>query len=258
MTQVSPWLLRVPRPDAAFRLFCFCYAGGNAASYLPWQGKVDSAIEICALQPPGRGARLFEPPLGTMDVMVSAVSAVVDRMDDLPFAFFGHSLGALVAFELAHYRAQRGLRVPVHLLLSGCLAPGSRSEPKNLHLLDDARLVDELRKYNGTPPEILAHQELMALVLPTIRADFRLASEYRHVPRRRLDMPISVLAGRADDYDSTEQYENWLTETDARGSVHWFDGDHFFINSELDRTLGVIQAELTPYLQPLQAHSARA
>lgn len=244
MITTLPWILRQPRPAPRLRLYCFSYAGGNAATYLPWQAELDAGIEVCAIQLPGRGARIAEAPYTSLAALVAALAPLVCARNTLPFAFFGHSLGGLLAFEVARYSQRHALPMPEHLFASGCDAPQYRSPPKRMHALPDAELIESLRGYNGTPPEVLAHRELMELLLPTIRADFSLAENYRYDPGAPLAIPITVLSGREDDHVDPGLVDQWQRETTAGCRIEWFDGDHFFINAQRGAVLACVGAEL--------------
>lgn len=243
----TSWLVRdTGRPAVArtLRLFCFSYAGGSAANYLPWQAAVNPSIEICAIQLPGRGARLAEQPYTSLPHLIEALAQVIARESRMPFAFFGHSLGALLAFELARYCKRNYLPMPVHLFVSGCSAPQFRRPSRQMHELDDNAFIDVLRDYNGSPPEVLANTELMAFLLPTIRADFALVDNYIYRPSPLLTLPVSVLAGKRDDHDSPDGVNGWSRETANTCNVHWFEGDHFFIRSERDAVIDCLNLQL--------------
>ena len=240
----SPWLVRDPKSaKRRLRLYCFCYAGGSASVYAPWQARLDPAIEVCAVQLPGRGTRMAERPFTSLPELIKALAPVIGRQDGLPFAFFGHSLGGLIAFELARYQKLHYMRMPEHLFVSGCDAPQFRAPSRRLHALPDPELIDVLKDFNGTPPDVLAHRELMDLLLPTIRADFALVDDYVYRPGLPLTMPITVLAGRRENR-TAEQVEGWRRETLSDCHVHWFDGDHFFILPEQQAVLDCIGAGL--------------
>lgn len=231
----NPWLVRRAQPDCSERLFCFAYAGGSAAVYAPWQAALGSGVEVCAIQLPGRGTRLAEPPLQSFGQVVAEAVVAVQSLDDRPFSFFGHSLGALLAFEVARQCMERNLREPRMLFVSGCEAPTRRSPSRGLHLLPDDALIAELRSYNGTPREVLENRELMTLVLPILRADFALVEQYRYRRGNRLSMPIVALAGEADPYAPPERVAPWLDESLTAGTLRSFPGDHFFIHGCHDR-----------------------
>lgn len=139
-------------------------------------------------------------------------------------------MGALIAFEVAQYNQRHSLEMPVHLFASGCAAPQARRPPRVLHVLSDHDFIEELKKFNGTPQEILEYQELMSLLLPMLRFDFELADKYVHRHAHRLPVPISVLAGRDDNLSSPGVVSDWQKETCAAFDVQWFNGDHFFVN----------------------------
>ena len=256
MMRSNSWIVTRPNPSAKVRMFCFCYAGGSAVSFLEWQSAVDPSVLICALQLPGRGARFTETPYESLPELVSALARVISPMTDLPCVFFGHSLGGLLAFELARYHHKHGLMMPRHLFVSGCDAASCRSPSQGMHRLDDGALIARLRQYNGTPPEVLAHSELMALMLPTIRADFALVENYQYHPGPALPVPLTVLAGTRDDFDSPDQVDHWARETSSTFRVQWFDGDHFFIHSHQAEVLACLGGELSRMLDHLAIECA--
>jgi surfactin synthase thioesterase subunit len=244
----TPWIVRQSAKHPRLRLYCFCYAGGNATSFMGWQAKFDPSIEICAIQLPGRGSRFHEAPYRVLPDLIAVLSDVLRRESIVPFAFFGHSLGGLLAFELARYNMNHGLDMPQHLFISGCGAPKYRRPSAGLHQLDDDTFLDTLRGYNGTPPEILDNRELMMVVMPTIRSDFALAEGYEYRRGPLLKVPITVLAGKLDEFDSPKEVSGWQEETLNRFRVQWFDGDHFFIVSNQHEVLTCISSELNSLL----------
>lgn len=243
----SAWLIRRPQPQPRMRLFCFPYAGGSVASFLPWQAAMGGEIEVCAIQLPGRGPRLSEPPIADFSALIATLTAVIGEHGEHPFAFFGHSLGGLVAFEVARACQMLGLPSPRHLFISGTAAPRWPISRRSLHQLDDDTLIEALRDYNGTPRAALENRELMELLLPAIRADFALRANYRYAPGPPLAVPISVLAGRQDPYVSSDSVADWRLETQTHCETHWFEGDHFFIHSAAAQVLGRLQATLLPW-----------
>lgn len=240
----TPWLIRATTPQARMRLFCFPYAGGNAFGFTQWRATVDPSIEICAVQPPGRCARLAEPPISTLPALLQSIAPVIAQENDMPFAFFGHSVGALIAFELARYLRLHGIPGPGHLFMSGCQAPQYRSPSRELNRLSDDAFIDELRDYNGTPVEVLESRELMSLMLPTIRADFAIAENYRYRHGPLLSVPISVFSGEQDENKEPGQVEGWGRETTGPCRIIWFQGGHFFIDTERDAVIEQLNAEL--------------
>ncbi|AUH50743.1 thioesterase [Chromobacterium sp. ATCC 53434] len=249
MHHPSPWILRHgggPRPR--LRLYCFPYAGGHAGIYTPWQGKLHPDVEICAVQLPGRGARFRDPGFKSLPPLIEELARELPLDGAVPFAFFGHSMGSLIAFELARRLQTLGRPLPRRLFVSGCDAPQHRQAPRGLHQLDDAGFIEALRDYQGTPAEILANRELMELLLPSLRDDFQLVESYRYHPGAPLTMPTTVLAGRDDRQRLPEQTEGWQRETTGPSRVHWFDGGHFFIASAREAVLARVNAELAELL----------
>lgn len=242
----SSWLVSAPVHQPRRRLFCFSYAGGSAFNFTRWQASLDPSTQVCAVQLPGRGARLAEPPIASLPALLRALAPVIAEHDDLPAAFFGHSVGALVAFELTRYMQLHGLTLPTRLFLSGCHAPQYRNAPRQLHTLPDDAFTAVLGTYKGTPPEVLQNRELMQLLLPSIRADFALAENYRYRSGPLLPMPISVFAGKQDDNKAPGQVEGWARETAKACSITWFEGGHFFVNSDRTAVLDRLRSELSP------------
>ncbi len=227
----TPWLVRRAGPARPFRLYCFSYAGGGASVFSAWHHGCGPEVELCAVQLPGREERMGEACVTAFAPLVRTLAQQIAFQGVQRFAFFGHSLGALLAFEVARYCALHYLPGPQQLIVSGCGAPRLRARSRNLHQLDDDGLIDQLRAYSGTLPEVLEHAELMSLLLPIVRADFALAHDYAYRTGPRLAIPITVLAGRQDEHVSAAQAEGWSAETSAGCQVHWFDGGHMFINS---------------------------
>ena len=252
----NAWLHSKPPAGARLRLYCFPYAGGSAASFAAWQAALGPGIEVCAVQMPGRGNRFREPPETVMETLVEKLVQVIAWQPAGPFAFFGHSLGALVAYEVARALEGRALAAPQYLIVSGCAAPRQRGERRALHLLDDVELLASLERYNGTPAEVLANRELMEMLLPMIRADFALASEYTYRPAPPLCMPLMALAGQHDEGITGEQIAAWSRESVRPCPVTWFDGGHFFINERQDAVLQCIRHTLHGLIDPVLGPAA--
>jgi medium-chain acyl-[acyl-carrier-protein] hydrolase len=220
-----------PRPGAEVRLFCFPYAGGGASVFRDWAGRLPGHVEVCPVQLPGRETRFREPAFTRLAPLVEALAKSLPPKLDRPFAFFGHSMGALVAFELGR-RLQRdhGLQ-PTRLFVSGCAAPQSRAPGKTIHALPTAEFREELHRLNGTPAAILDNDELMELLLPTLRADCSLCETYTYVAGPILTFPITALGGLGDDTVSRQDLDAWGEQTTGPFRLLLLPGDHFFLNS---------------------------
>ncbi|GHH64342.1 thioesterase [Streptosporangium violaceochromogenes] len=217
-----------PRPRATVRLFCFAHAGGSATAYREWPDLLPASIEPYGVQPPGRADRFGEPVPADMDELVGPVAEETLPLLDRPFALFGHSMGALAAYETTRLLEARGAG-PVRLFVSGCAAPHEPRRERELSSYDDERLVAELAGYGGTDAQILAHEEMRRVVLPYVRGDLRLVERYRHRPGPPLRTPVSVIVGDADPLVTPAQAEAWRTRTLADFSLTVMTGDHFYL-----------------------------
>ena len=239
-TPSNAWIERYqPNPSARLRLFCFPYAGGSARIYRSWARHLPSCVEVCPVQLPGRDRRIAEPPFSNLQLLVQAAVEALRPLFDKPFAFFGHSMGALVSFELAHYvRAELGLS-PKHIFASGRRAP-QVSKDQSIYDLPKEELLAELHQLKGTPPDVLDHPDLMELMLPLLRADFALGDTYVFSVRPLLSCPITVLGGLRDPCESRAELQAWGELTSGPFSLRMFPGDHFFLHSDELRLLEVI------------------
>ncbi|MCA1566076.1 MAG: thioesterase II family protein [Acidobacteria bacterium] len=228
----SPWLPQLNlNPRATLRLFCFPYAGGGAVIFRDWQSKLPGNVEVCPVQLPGRGKRLGEQPFTQMQFLAEAlVHALLPHLDK-PFAFFGHSMGALISFELARTLRKKYGRAPRQLFVSGRRAPSIPNLEPPTYDLPETEFIETLHNLKGTPGEVLEHPELMKLVLPLLRADFALCETYGYTPAPPLDCPISAFGGLQDAEVTRAHLEGWRTETTATFSLRMFPGDHFFLNT---------------------------
>jgi medium-chain acyl-[acyl-carrier-protein] hydrolase len=241
--QQTPWLAKHCFGTPRMRLYCFPYAGGGTEIYADWH-TVLAGIEVCTVQLPGRGMRYREPPIDMLPQLLAELAQLTSQDRSLPFAFFGHSLGALIAFELARYCRRHYLPLPQRLVVSGCDAPNQRKSGGNLHTLTDEDLIAALRTYNGTPPQVLAHADLMALVLPSIRADFALSERYAYRLQPPLALPLSVYVGKDDMLLSPDSVKGWSVETSETCRTQWFNGDHFFLHAQRDAVLETLLIDL--------------
>lgn len=233
-----------PRVFPALRLFCFPYAGGSSSIYFGWIDHFPDDVEIVLIQPPGRGSRLVDSPHTCMAGLINELLENHSIFKEVPFVFFGHSLGSRVAYELAIQLESRGLPGPKHLIASGSRAPHLPAHQKLLYKLADEQLITELRNFNGTPNEILQNAELLQLLLPTIRADFKISETYQ-AQAKALACPISVFHGINDiDIDPT-QVEAWEQLTLIGSTIWQFEGDHFFINQHRMKILERVKAILS-------------
>jgi surfactin synthase thioesterase subunit len=215
------------RPWASMRLFCLPHAGGSAVFYRTWAKEISPAVEVHAVQYPGRSDRIADPFVTDAHQLARLVAGAMAPLLDRPVALFGHSMGAVLAYEVARLLQERGAP-PVHVFASGTRAPHDR-ENEHVSDKDDDGVVAAMVKLGGTDAEALQDPELRELVLPYVRNDFKLIEEYRHRPGTRLTVPLTALVGDSDDHVSEEQARRWSEVTDGAFALRVFPGDHFYL-----------------------------
>jgi len=229
-----------PAPDAAVRLICFPHAGGAASAYLPFAQALSPQFDVVAMQYPGRQDRRSEPFLTTIAAMADAALEPVLALADRPIALFGHSMGATVAFEVARRLEARGV-VPRALIASGRRAP-SRHRDESVHTKGDNALIAEMKSLSGTDTKVLADDEILRMILPVVRNDYRAAETYRWQPGDALSTPIHVHFGQSDPKVSAEEAQAWQEHTTAEFTITPYPGGHFYLNNQLPRLSRAITA----------------
>ncbi|AXQ48631.1 thioesterase II family protein [Pseudomonas sp. SAR267] len=230
-------------------LLCLPYSGASAMVYSRWRRKLPAWLQVRPVELPGRGARMGEPLQTDMQALARQLASEQRLAVNAPYALLGHSLGALLAFELAHELRALGCPAPLALFACGTAAPTRREDYDGHNWRDpksDDQLKSELRELNGTPEEVLANAELMSLTLPTLRADFLLCGRYLYRQRPALQCPLHVLGGEADRA-SAEQLQAWRRETLGAFSLQMFPGGHFFIHEHEDQVLAALTQALEAY-----------
>lgn len=240
-------LFIIPKPISSprLRLFCFPYAGGSARTYLDWAAYFNDDIEIVAVQPPGRATRIGETLYEDLPSLVDELIAQAAFITQIPYVFIGHSLGCRVAFELACQLQSRAYPIPVHFFASGCPAPHLKDNNPYTHNLPRDQFIRELQKMNGATDEILLNDELMDILLPVLRADFKMAETYQPA-RFVLKSPVTVLSGDSDpDVKPIELYA-WSELSSEDLTIQYIQGDHFFIDQNRGRVIEVMLSALSP------------
>jgi medium-chain acyl-[acyl-carrier-protein] hydrolase len=227
------------------RLICFPYAGATRHVFARWSDSLPAWLDIRALQLPGRGTRVRETPVRGFDDLLDALMPQIAALLDLPVALFGHSVGAIVAFEIARRMARKGAP-PAHLVVSGCRAPQSAGFDLPPRDASDDDLVADLRQLNGTPPELLEAPHLMEMFLQPLRADYDLLRSYVFVPGPPLTCPVTLFMGEDDDRENGEgRWEGWRTLAAGPWEAVTFPGDHFFPRSAAPALLAYLAQSFT-------------
>jgi medium-chain acyl-[acyl-carrier-protein] hydrolase len=233
-----------PNPYSRMRLFCFPYAGGSSLLYHKWHQHLPRSVEICTVQLPGRGARAREPAFDAVRPLVETLGPLIYSLLQEPFAFFGHSMGAIIAFELTLYlRREYGL-MPSHLFVSGRRAPQITRDEPHIYNLPHEAFISELRRLDGTPLEALEHPELMEVMMPLLRADFALVDTYEYQPEPPLECGITAYGGSQDPEVSLDELQAWHSQTRSAFRLQMLPGGHFFVQKEPEDLLRSLYGEL--------------
>jgi medium-chain acyl-[acyl-carrier-protein] hydrolase len=238
-------------PQPKMRLICCPYAGGNSRVFAGWQAQFGSDIEVLAIETPGRGRRFKEEPVADLRELTQQLCEASKPLLDRPFVLFGHSNGALLAYELARAIRQRYLLSPQALFLSGKRAPQLLYSEAQLHTLPDGEFVAALQRYNGTPREVLENPELLNVFLPVLRADFALSETYRFTPGEPITAPVYLFGGARDPVVPEQDLLGWGDLCEGEVYYRRFAGDHFFIHSHRDQLIALIKEALTTEVEPI-------
>jgi medium-chain acyl-[acyl-carrier-protein] hydrolase len=247
------------------RLFCFPYAGAGASAFRTWAAMTPPWLELYGLQPPGRENRIAEPLPTRLDDVAAEAEQVIRGLsgNGVPFALFGHSLGALVAYRVAQRMEMAGGLLPQHLVVSACAAPHRRGVIPAVHELPDAEFIEWLRRLGGTPNQVWAEPGLRQMLIPVLRADFRLFASFTTDGPTLLSTPITAFGGFEDRAVAYDGLAGWRELTSGAFAHFMLPGDHFFLNSSRDlliaRVLRVLteRAERNPHPVPKADRSAR-
>lgn len=238
MSGAPPWFQVIGRVPATRscavspRLYCFPHGGGAVSAFRPLATHIRPDVEICVASLPGRGPRAAERPEEELGHLVARLTDAVMESASRDFVFFGHSLGALLSFEVARALRRRGSISPAGLVVSGARAPqfmGSGERQRQCHDLPRDELIEHLRSLGGTPREVLELPELMDFLLPALRADFKICETYHYVAEAPLAAPLMVLFGEEDQEVRPHHVCGWQVQTTAECTSRKFSGDHFFL-----------------------------
>jgi medium-chain acyl-[acyl-carrier-protein] hydrolase len=242
---ISSWVMQVKScPLASVRLFCIPYAGASAAIFRNWVERLAPYVEVVPIHLPGRAKRMVETPFRNMEPLVESLAYGLAPWLKKPFAFFGHSMGATISFELAHkIQDIFGLK-PLHLFVSGRAAPQIPCCQQPIACLPEEEFIQKLEALGGTPREVLEDAELLRLVLMPLRADCELIESYEYIEKNKLECPITAFGGRADKDVTTKDLDAWREQTSSTFRLRLFKGDHFFLRTAETQLLSVMLDQL--------------
>jgi medium-chain acyl-[acyl-carrier-protein] hydrolase len=241
-----------PNPGAQVRLFCFPYAGGSAVSYQGWAEHLPAAIDVCPVHLPGRGVRVNEKAYTKVSDLVRDLTPAILPLLDKPYAFFGHSMGGLISFELARELRRQNAPAPIHVFISGRKAPQTPPLEEFIYNLPESEFVETLLRLKGTPRDILENKELMCIMIPLLRADFELCERYVYVDEAPLESPITVFGGIQDFEVDLAHLKAWSDQTTGSFVRRLIPGDHFFLHSQSTLLLWLLSQALHRIIGDLQ------
>lgn len=241
----SQWIRRYGQAgNAARRLVCFPHAGGSASFFHPLALRFAQDADVVSLQYPGRQDRRREPLITAIDTYADQLTTVLASMPDVPTVFFGHSMGAVLAFEVARRLEDRGIDVPRSIIASGRRAPSTVRDDEQVHLRDDNGIIAELKLLNGTGAQLFGDDEIVRMAMPGIRGDYQAIETYSCAPGVTVRCPITVLVGREDPKATLEESEAWRGHTTGDFRLKTFPGGHFYLSEHQSAVNGEIAVEL--------------
>jgi surfactin synthase thioesterase subunit len=249
---------QIPKPDEIYsenvpseihlsstfrmKLFCIPFSGGNAYSYSDFNKYLPKEIELINLELPGRGKRITEDLLTNIEAMTEDLFRQTESHIKGNYALFGHSLGALLCSTLCRTIAMKKANLPKYLFVSGQTAP-HLIKPDNRYSLPDDKFIEMLRQMEGTPEELLTDKSFIQFFLPIVKMDFQAIANYKHIPAKPFNVPITVLLGRLENI-TDEEAANWQMETNEEIAIHRFDGGHFFIFNQTEEICRLITKKI--------------
>ncbi len=243
-TDPDTWIRRYhDAPDSAVQLVCFPHAGGSASFFFPVSTALSPGVGVSAVQYPGRQDRRAEPNIDDLPALADAILPAVRPLAGRPLAFFGHSMGALLAYEVALRLEAEGAPPLTRLYVSGRRAP-SRYRPDVVHKQGDAGIIAELRRLSGTNADLLGDPETLEMILPAIKSDYKAVETYQHTPGRSVSCPVLVLIGDNDAKVTAEEANAWAEHTTGTFELRVFPGGHFYLVDQSRQVIDLIAADL--------------
>ncbi|CAH7455470.1 putative Gramicidin S biosynthesis protein grsT [Vibrio chagasii] len=257
MSQHTTFIKLKTSQEPKLRLLCFPYAGGGTATFVPYAKSLPNHVELWVIQPPGKCARIKEAPYETMAPLVEEICQAWLGSPDVPSVFWGHSLGSRIALEFTHQLSVLGAPLPVGFIASGSKCPRKRAIASGITSLTDRDFVQRVRQIGGMEPQIAEHEELLSLVLPGLKADFRIAETYTYIGSSGLPLsvPLCLFSGRHDSLAPSSEMAGWRSLFEHCVESRIFEGDHFFIDHQIDDVAKALNYILNQALELLASCS---
>ena len=234
-----------PLPNASMRIICVPYAGGGASVFRHWHKAISDDVEICSVQLPGRENRFLEPAIDRIQPLIDELFwAILPLINDKPYALFGHSLGALICFELTRKVRSKGLAHPSHLFVSAREAPQLTPTRPPIHNLPEDKFIEAIESYGGTPESVLKSPELRPILLTLLRADLAINETYDYTHDLPFDIPISAFAGLQDPLIKLDSVDSWKAQTSGAFQLRIVQGNHFFMRDAYEKMLAYMKVDL--------------
>lgn len=234
------------KTEDIIQLFCFPYAGASASIFKSWQSFLPKHIEVVGIQYPGHGNRISEKPYSSSIDIVNELLNNIFNAQTKPFALFGHSMGAMIAFDLAKRLVTSSEQKPIHLFISGLAPPQLRKTKSFIKNRTRNELINFIEQLGGTHSEILSHKELMDIILPALKSDFQIADNWFVEDTFDLSIPLTILGGDTDNEIPEDSLIYWSAYTTKKTTIKIYSGNHFFINSNKYQILNDIYTQLIP------------
>ncbi len=247
MSQNSPWWVKFSQSSQEkCKLFCFPFAGGDIYTYRLWGKYLDPQIALYAVQLPGRGARFQEPGFTRLEPLIEELAKLFFPELKSPFAFFGHSLGGLIAFELTRYLKRNFSIIPQRVFISSSLPVHLyRNWHHNYHQLSDVDLLKKIESFGGISKQVLEHPDLIEMLLPTVRSDMEILETYQYQNTEKLSCPLHVFSGKDDTLISVAELKEWKQHSSGEFSLKIFPGGHFYLNHKTADFFSSLNSKLT-------------
>ncbi len=247
MAAENPWLpRRGVSANSALRLYCMPHAGGGTASYHAWSAALPDPVDVLPILLPGRERRISEPAQTDLRTTVVAIADALPPEDDLPYAVFGHSMGALLGFELCRELRRRQWSAPAALIVAAFRAPHLAPRSSPIHALSEPEFVTAIQdRFQGIPPEVVNNAELLSLFLPTLRADVQSIETYEYRDEPPLACPLMALGGVADAQVTPAELAAWREHTTGGFTQKMLPGGHFFVAERRSEVIRIVERQLT-------------